>query len=31
MKADSRFKDIVWFTPKGYLNHELGAPSPVDP
>jgi len=29
MKADGRFRDIQWFTPKGYLNNELGAPTPV--
>jgi len=30
LKADSRFKDILWFTPKGYQNQELGAPLPVE-
>ena len=30
MKADGRFRDIQWFTTKGYLNHELGAPTPAE-
>jgi hypothetical protein len=30
MKADGRFRDIQWFTPKGYLNHELGVPIPAE-
>jgi hypothetical protein len=29
LKADGRFRDIQWFTPKGYLK-EPGMPFPVD-
>jgi hypothetical protein len=30
LKADSRFSDIRWYTPKAYDNQEAGAPVPID-
>ena len=30
LKADGRFRDILWFTPEGYLKDEAGAPLPVE-
>lgn len=30
LKADSRFSDVLWFTPDGYQKDEPGAPAPIE-